>query len=96
MKQIFAVILLTALGACSTVYTVDQEMAITCRSFESTLRIVTPFIPQMSPAQVTAVDDAVNVLQPSCKAAAKGGTPALNAMRAALQKLLTVEKEVKQ
>ena len=93
MKRLapFAFVLL--LG-CST-YSVDQEMAIVCRSFESTLRIVTPFKPRMTAAQVQSVDDAVSVLQPSCRAAAKGEQPALSAMRNALRALLTVEKEAR-
>ncbi len=92
--------LVLLLGACATQFTTDQNMAITCRGYSSTLNAMIPFKSQMSEAQKDGIKQGISVISPLCRAAARGELDAfdlqdaLTVLRTELRNLLVVEQEV--
>src|SRR3990170_3629891 len=71
----------------------DKALAVTCQSYASALRIVTPFKPRMNPTQIQAVDSAVGAVGPACRQAALGrDTQVTDAILGALDGLLKVKE----
>ncbi len=93
--------LVLLLGACATQFTTDQNMAITCRGYSSTLNAMVPFKSEMSSGQLAGISQAVSIISPLCRAAARGDLDvldlqdALTVLRTELRTLLLLEQELK-
>lgn len=76
----------------------DAGMASTCQAFSDALGTATTFKPQMSAAQVAAVDQAVDVAQPACHAFRISPDTAtetlVNQVRDALRAIVLANQEV--
>ena len=104
MKIIGIVVgLVLLLGACvgGGAFTSDQNMAVACRGYSSTLNVLVPFKPDMTEAQVDGVKTTIDVVSPLCRAAARGELDAtslesaLRTIRNELRTLLLLEQEVR-
>lgn len=97
----FLIGLVLLLGACATSLTLDQNMAIACRGYSSTLNAMIPFKGQMTEAQKAGIKQGIRVISPLCRAAARGDLDALDLqdaltmLRSELRTLLLLEQEVK-
>ncbi len=100
MKSIILGVALLLLGACATQFTTDQNMAIVCRGYSSTLNAMIPFKSQMSEVQKDGVKQGISIISPLCRAAARGELDtiglqdALTVLRTELRNLLILEQEV--
>src|SRR3990170_4736705 len=86
-----AVLLLAGCAGLSN----DKALAVTCQSYASSLRVVTPFKPRMNATQIQAVDNAVGTVGPACRQAALGrDTQVTDAILSALAGLQAVAGQV--
>ena len=100
MKIIGIVVgLVLLLGACATAQlTSDQNMAIACRGYSSTLNVLVPFKAAMNEDQIGGIKKAIDVISPLCRAASQGESidleAALRTIRNELRLLLLLEQEM--
>jgi len=94
----FVIALPLLIASCASL-TVDQEMAIACRGYASTLTILATYKDKMTQEQIKTVDEARAIINPICQTAASGEVydlrSSLDTVRAELSKMLIVEKEVR-
>ncbi len=93
--------LVLLLGACATQFTTDQNMAIVCRGYSSTLNAMVPFKSEMNSSQLAGVRQGISIISPLCRAAARGELDvldlqdALTVLRTELRAMLLLEQELK-
>ncbi len=97
----FLIGLVLLLGACATQFTTDQNMAIVCRGYSSTLNAMVPFKSEMNNSQLAGITQGISIISPLCRAAARGELDvldlqdALTVLRTELRTLLLLEQEFK-
>ncbi len=98
------IVLLLLLGACvgpgglSGGLTAGQSMAIACRGYSVGLSTIASYRAALTVEEVAAVDLAIVVISPICRAAAVGEIEdyalALRTVRAHLRRMLILEQEI--
>lgn len=96
---ILAPILLVGCAVGGSGFTPEQELAVVCRGYASTLTAVVPFKPRMTEDQIAFVNQANVIVIPTCKKAATGQTVdpllALDIVRDQLRQMLLIESQYK-
>ncbi len=96
---IIAIFFLLAGCAGGTALSIEQQLAVSCRAYSSTLNMLSLYRPDMAPEQVASVEAVIAIARPTCAAAAGGGVEnpqnALTQLRSGLRTLLILEQEIK-
>lgn len=99
--NIRALLLIVLLGGCAgQALTPDQQLAVTCRGYASTLTGLAIFKDEMNANQIKVIDEAREIINPLCKDASEGKTidaqQVLARIQIHLRRMLLVEKGLKQ